>query len=250
MTESYTEGILQPIEDRLPPIEDRLGKKKLKGRGGIATSELSYYNPKVEPFKVIDIKDFSRGNPLSGFRLGKGRPTMEGYVGYLGIKKNDRQINIPIIKGDAEVFIPIGVTGELEKSAFIREELLRRSAERRAGREGPKGEVLACLPNDIDPDFNLNLLELKQDEMENLTREVRDQALMVMALKLQMLANDKKELKRVTLSDLARTFGMLFDKKQLMDGKSTKNVSIKKQVDHSMSSKDLLEQLQVLKENE
>ena len=66
--------------------------------------------------------------------------------------------------------------------------------------------------------------------------------------RLLQLDENPEQLEKVNLATLATTFGILFDKIQLMNGLATENISIHAKIDVNMSSDKALDELNKMRE--
>ena len=68
--------------------------------------------------------------------------------------------------------------------------------------------------------------ELQKAEMTELVTEGRDRALRLLHMKFDDLERNKKELKNLKITDLAKVVGTLFDKGQIAKGEATQNIAV------------------------
>src|SRR5690606_26258617 len=68
----------------------------------------------------------------------------------------------------------------------------------------------------------------------------KNKALMALHRKFDYMMQSKKALNDVSLSQLAQTFGILFDKDQILKGEATENIAVMAQVDKDMKPEDAL----------
>ena len=71
----------------------------------------------------------------------------------------------------------------------------------------------------------------------------RNKAMMLLHKKMDMLGKSKKALEAVSISQLATTAGILFDKAQIMLGQATENIAVMAKVDPNMTPEMALDAL-------
>ncbi len=71
----------------------------------------------------------------------------------------------------------------------------------------------------------------------------RNKAAMLLHKKMDRLNKNKKLLDATTLTQLATTFGILFDKSQILTGQATENISVMARIKDNMTPEETLEAL-------
>jgi len=82
--------------------------------------------------------------------------------------------------------------------------------------------------------------ELSKD-IKELSLSTRDQAANLLFRKMDMIGSSRKKLDDVSLSVLATTFGILFDKAQIIQGQATENVAVLAKIDKDMTPEESLD---------
>lgn len=90
--------------------------------------------------------------------------------------------------------------------------------------------------------------KMDTSEMVELAKQTRNRAVQLLDKKLAMLNEDDEELKKVNLTTLATTFGILFDKSQLAAGLATENIAIQAKIDINMSPDAAIRELNKMRE--
>lgn len=83
-------------------------------------------------------------------------------------------------------------------------------------------------------DENTNL------DFKDLVLSGRKKAYSLLNLKMDSLLSKRKNLDEVSITALAQTFGILFDKGQIIQGEATENVALIAKIDTNMSPEDAL----------
>lgn len=88
----------------------------------------------------------------------------------------------------------------------------------------------------------VTLIEKKgEGDIKELALSTRDQAASLLFRKMDMIASSRKKLNDVSLSVLATTFGILFDKAQIIQGQATENVAVLARIDKEMTAEESLD---------
>jgi len=151
-----------------------------------------------------------------------------------------RRKPVPIIIPNAESLTP----EELSKAKHA--EKMRRYMARKRGEE--RGEV-----EEVDPGqtkkTKQEIMKLDTNEMIALAKDTRNVSLQVLNMKLLELSQDPVALSKINLATLATTFGIMYDKGQLMDGLATSNIAIHAKIDLTMSSEQAMSELDKMRES-
>lgn len=91
--------------------------------------------------------------------------------------------------------------------------------------------------------------KMETNEMITMAKDTRNLTIQVLYKKLEELSIDPEALSKVNLATLATTFGILFDKAQLMDGMATQNIAIHAKIDVNMSADKAMEELNKMRES-
>jgi len=148
-------------------------------------------------------------------------------------KIKTRRPKVPIIIPNAESMSP----EELAKAKH--NEKMRRQMARVRGTEEP-GAVKKT---------GQEVREMKTHEMVTLAKDTRNVSLEVLNMKLMELRNNPEALSKINLATLATTFGIMYDKGQLMDGMATQNIAIHAKVDISMSAEQAMNELDKMRQS-
>lgn len=76
----------------------------------------------------------------------------------------------------------------------------------------------------------------------------RNKALMLLHKKMDQISKNKKALEDLSLSQLATTVGILFDKAQIMKGEATENIAVMAKIDQNMTPEQSLDMLLKMRE--
>jgi hypothetical protein len=76
----------------------------------------------------------------------------------------------------------------------------------------------------------------------------RNKAAMLLHKKMDRLSKNKKLLDATTLTQLATTFGIFFDKAQILNGQATENIAMMAKIDTNMTPEESLEALLRMRE--
>lgn len=76
----------------------------------------------------------------------------------------------------------------------------------------------------------------------------RNKALMLLHKKLDQISKSKKAIDDLSLSQLATTVGILFDKAQIMKGEATENIAVMAKIDQNMTPEQSLDMLLRMRE--
>lgn len=76
----------------------------------------------------------------------------------------------------------------------------------------------------------------------------RNKALMLLHKKMDMISKSKKAMEDLSLSQLATTVGILFDKAQIMKGEATENIAVMAKIDQNMTPEQSLDMLLKMRE--
>lgn len=95
------------------------------------------------------------------------------------------------------------------------------------------------------PDGHLTTLREKLDaeanpDFKDLVLSGRKKAFQLLNMKMDRIARSKKGLDEVNITALAQTFGILFDKSQIISGEATENIAVLAKVNKDMSSEEAL----------
>jgi hypothetical protein len=148
------------------------------------------------------------------------------------VKRNARKVKKgePIIIPGAE-----NMTKEELAKAKKNESQRRLMARRRGGEP-------------LEKHTSQEMRKMETQEMVALAFDTRNLAIQVLHQKIMDLFNDPEQLQKANITQLATTFGILFDKAQLAAGLSTENISIRAKIDVNMSSDEALNELNKLRE--
>ena len=170
-------------------------------------------------------------------RVDKGLTTLCTNVIIPPMKTTVRKSKLPTIPKGTPIVIPGAEHMTKEEVAKAKHaEKMRRQMSRRNGKE---------------PVAKLTKQELRKvdtKELIELSKEVRNMAVVVVAKKLQQLLDDPDELKRANTAQLATTYGILFDKARMAEGLSTENIAINAKIDVTMNSGDAMDALNKMRE--
>lgn len=102
--------------------------------------------------------------------------------------------------------------------------------------------------------FEQKKLAEQKDELENVDfksklLQGRDSAFRILQSKMERVSSSKKRLDEVNLSTLAQTFGILFDKAQIIQGEATENVAVLAKIDKDMPPEDAIQAVLRAREN-
>lgn len=78
----------------------------------------------------------------------------------------------------------------------------------------------------------------------------RNKAAMLLHKKMDRLSKNKKLLDNVTLTQLATTFGIFFDKAQILQGQATENIQVLAKISDNLSAEESLDMLLKMREKE
>lgn len=92
--------------------------------------------------------------------------------------------------------------------------------------------------------------EMDTKEMITMAQDTRNLAIQALNKKLGDLISDPEQLEKANITQLATTFGILFDKAQLAAGLSTENISIQAKIDINMSADEAIKELNKLREHD
>lgn len=81
---------------------------------------------------------------------------------------------------------------------------------------------------------------LAKEDTKALLTNTRNDVLSVIYAKVKTIAASKKKLDAVPLGTLAQTFGILFDKAQILQGEATENVAVLAKVKDNLPADELL----------
>tara|TARA_R100001143_G_C3294915_1_gene102931 strand:- start:95 stop:565 length:471 start_codon:yes stop_codon:yes gene_type:complete len=97
---------------------------------------------------------------------------------------------------------------------------------------------------------NQEVRTMDTKEMVNMAQDTRNLAIQALNMKLGDLMSDPEQLAKANITQLATTFGILFDKAQLAAGLSTENISIQAKIDVNMSADEAIETLNKMREHD
>lgn len=80
----------------------------------------------------------------------------------------------------------------------------------------------------------------KNPDFKDLVLSGRKKAFEILNMKMDRVAQSRKQLDEVSITALAQTFGILFDKSQIIQGEATENIAVLAKIDKDMSSQDAL----------
>jgi hypothetical protein len=80
----------------------------------------------------------------------------------------------------------------------------------------------------------------KNVDFKELVLSGRKKAFELLNMKMDRIATSKKGLDEVSITALAQTFGILFDKSQIISGEATENIAVLAKIDKDMNSQDAL----------
>jgi len=89
---------------------------------------------------------------------------------------------------------------------------------------------------------------LEKADIKELVLTGRQKALKLVHRKLDMIGSSKKRLAEANLSTLAQTFGIIFDKAQIIQGEATENVALLAKIDANLTPDQALEAILKLRE--
>jgi hypothetical protein len=142
-----------------------------------------------------------------------------------------RRKAVPIVIPNAEALTPEELAKAKDNEKHRRKMAVRRGNE----------------PGDSKKTKN-ELKILDTNEMVALAKDTRNIVLQTLNRKIAELYNDPEALSKVNLATLATTFGIMFDKGQLMDGMSTQNIAISQKIDITMTAASTIEELHKMRE--
>lgn len=146
-------------------------------------------------------------------------------------KASPRRPRVPIIIPNEEALTP----EEVEKQKHA-EKQRRNMARSRGTDPGDKKKT------------GQELKKLETGEMIAMAKDTRNIVLQTLNKKIAELYNDPEALAKVNLATLATTFGIMFDKGQLMDGMATQNIAISQKIDITMTSDMTIAELNKMRE--
>lgn len=146
---------------------------------------------------------------------------------------------VPIIIPNAELLSP----EELKKAKHA--EKMRRYMARKRAEAKPDADI-------ADPGAvkktGQEIRKIDTKELVELSKDTRNLAIQTLSKKLMEIYEDPVAMSKINLATLATTFGILFDKTQLMNGLSTENISIQAKIDVNMTSDKAIEELNRIRE--
>lgn len=83
--------------------------------------------------------------------------------------------------------------------------------------------------------------EMDKLDVKNMALSNRDKVASLIGKKLDSLNRSRKKLDSVSLPQLATTFGILFDKSQIIQGQATEHVAVLSRIEDGLSAEKLLE---------
>lgn len=89
---------------------------------------------------------------------------------------------------------------------------------------------------------------LNPDDAKQLVIGGRNKAAILLHKKMDAISKSKRQLEDVTLSQLATTFGIFFDKSQILRGEATENIAVMAKVNPNMTPEESLEALLKMRE--
>ncbi len=89
---------------------------------------------------------------------------------------------------------------------------------------------------------------LDPEDTKGLVIGGRNKAAALLHKKMDRMSRSRKLLDAVSLSQLATTFGIMFDKAQIVQGQATENIAVLAKVDPNMTPEDALESLTKMRE--
>lgn len=91
---------------------------------------------------------------------------------------------------------------------------------------------------------------LSPDDTKGLVLGGRNKMAMLINRKLDRLSKNKKALDQISLTQLATTFGIFFDKAQILSGQATENIAVLAQIKDNITAEESLEMLLTMRERE
>ncbi|HRF71120.1 MAG TPA: hypothetical protein PKV66_06795, partial [Candidatus Pelethenecus sp.] len=76
----------------------------------------------------------------------------------------------------------------------------------------------------------------------------RKKAFQLLNLKMDRVMRNNKSIDEIGITALAQTFGILFDKTQIVSGEATENIAVLAKIDKNMSSEDALASILKMRE--
>lgn len=89
---------------------------------------------------------------------------------------------------------------------------------------------------------------LDNKDIRELVLTGRDKAMRILNTKMDMISRSKKKLDAVSITALAQTAGILFDKGQIIQGEATENVAVLAKIDKDMKPEDALSMVLKMRE--
>ena len=86
-------------------------------------------------------------------------------------------------------------------------------------------------------------------ELVSLAKDTRNLSLQLLNKKLEEIFEDPEARAKINLATLATSFGILFDKTQLMNGMATQNIAVQAKIDVNMTSDKIVEELSKMRES-
>lgn len=77
-------------------------------------------------------------------------------------------------------------------------------------------------------------------DFKDLVLSGRKKAFQLLNMKMDRIARSKKGIDDVNITALAQTFGILFDKSQIISGEATENIAVLAKIDRNMSAEDAM----------
>lgn len=146
------------------------------------------------------------------------------------IKK--RRPKVPIIIPNAENLTP----EELKKAKHAEKQ--RRNMARTTGGTDPGDKKKT----------GQEIRKIDTKELVELAKDTRNLAIQTLNKKLLEIYADPAQMQKINLATLATTFGIMFDKTQLMNGLATENIAIQAKIDVNISSDEALKELNKMRE--
>lgn len=86
-------------------------------------------------------------------------------------------------------------------------------------------------------------------DFKELVLSGRKKAFQLLNMKMDRIARSKKGIDEVNITALAQTFGILFDKSQIIQGQATENIAVLAKIDKNMKSEDALSAILRMRED-
>lgn len=91
--------------------------------------------------------------------------------------------------------------------------------------------------------------EIAQNDVKELLLDTRNVSLQMLRNKLYSIGKEKKAMENLSLSEIAKVFGILFDKGQLISGQATEHIAHLSKISENLSPQEMLDAVINQREN-